>query len=648
MQSLADAEASALSPDAAQNLKRLLKRDATTKLKALAALREYVSGASPEHLGAFVSGWLFAYARLAGDASRAVRAAAATLCGELAVRGRRAVAPHARQLIALWYPASFDAEPDVAAAAATAFDAAFPGTKRREALAFAAAALRDAAAAALRLRTPSELPDPAATPEEGAERLSRAHACALCSLAALPEALGEGAAARAAAEATASLAADHGWLKPFITSPTADVRSAAFSVVTSLCRHSPEALGTPQVLRVLAPLTLAAALGERDARAQPDAFNATLSLCRAHGEAWVTASPTPGSKAPTLVSRLGALFRTAMYGNARGGAPFALPLLSLLPAELAARAGSDAPLPALLAALWDGRLGVPAGDAAARVAMDAAYGECAAYAVLRGRQAALDSGADADEADAHQVALLGSVLLERPLAALLQPASTSSAHTALASLFAGAAVRLSAKESLAHSARNALWGGVVQQAAAAAFERGSDGAQAVVALLDALHTRAGDAAAVLGDDWALRFFARPLTHALLAAGPMSGAPPSVLAVMAQIVARFGPAVSEGAADADAAPETKSAGGAAALIGACVSLAQRSAGSQRDEHTAMLVTLLTAPHGRSHWSSSLAALVHDETLMASTLAQLYGRKEAVSQPSWIDGACCYYAGSVCTG
>jgi hypothetical protein len=643
-QSLAEDQALGVSPEAEQNLKRLLKRDATTKLKALAALREHIGGASPDELAALLPGWLFAYARLVGDANRGVRASAAMLCGELACRARRALAPHARPLIALWYPAQFDAEPEVSAVASSGFDAAFPGAKRREALTFAAPALREAAAGALRMRTPAELPEPAATPEEGAERLARAHACALRALAALPAALGDSgdAAARAAAEANAALAVEHAWLKPFLASAAGEVRGAACAVLASLARHAPDALAG-DVLRAVAPLALGAALGERDAGAQADAFDAALALCKAHGGAvWAAASPAAGSKAPSLTSRMGRLFRDAFNGNARRGAPFALPLFSLLPAELAAVAATDvaeAPLAALLGTLWEGRAAVPSGDAAARSAMGTAYAECAAYAMLRGRQAALECGASAADADAHQAALMRAALLERPLAALLRasPPPSGSEAAALAALFSGAASRVSAKESFAEDARTALWHGTADQAASAAREGGAEGARAVSALLEALHARA-TALDGLGAEWAARACVTPLCAALCADGPLSSAPPGVLAVMAQCVALFGPAVADADApsgDLSGTPQHAPAAGTHALISACLEQAHTD-GARRGEHASLLVSLLNAPTGKEQWGGTLARIARDAPLLAAVLAQLHTRPEATAHAGWLAG------------
>jgi hypothetical protein len=391
-QSLADAgSGSSLAPEAEQALRRLAKRDATTKLKALASLRAHVADAPPDACAALLPPWLVAHARLAGDASRGVRAATATLAGELAGRARKALGAHAKPLIALWWPAQFDEESEVASAASAGFAAAFPGERSRDALAFAAPALQEAAAQALRMRSPADLPEPAASPEEGAERLARAHAGALRSLATLPDALLPGSpAAAAAAAAAAALAEEHAWLRAFVGAPDAGVRSAAFALLARCAAAAPAAAAAA------APLALRAALGERAPGAQAAALEAALALARAAdtgeaGASWRAAAASEGAGGDgALVSRLARLLRAGFHGHAARCAHFALPLLALLPDSLAAQpwpAGDVAQeLPAaatLLAALWDARAGVAAGDAPARAALGSAYSECVAYAVLR-------------------------------------------------------------------------------------------------------------------------------------------------------------------------------------------------------------------------------------------------------------------------
>ena len=523
-------------------LRRLSKRDATTKLKALTALHEHVAGASPDAIAAFCPPWLHALQRLVSDSNRSVRAAAATLCGDVVSTGGRSVAAHVRALLALWWPLQFDLERDTAAAASAALDAAFPGAKRLEATAFAADALCTAASASLRLRTPAELPDPPASPEEGAERLARVHAAALRTLAELPVVLAcpeasdkvRDQAASTASKVAELLTTEHAWLKAQCKAATAEVRGAAFAVLASLHRSVPSACAAH--LAAIVPQAVNAALSEKSHTALPEALEAALACLQAGGDAaWSMAQPAPEQ-------RLRALFSSAFHGASLHCARFALPLLSLLPARLAGEAPEPGPLGALLEALWQGRSSVQAADTAARLALDAAYGECAGFAVLRCRQAAVQAGAPGDAADAAQEALLQGAVVHRLLATLLQDAQLSASDVkSLAAQFGDVAVMLNGKASLCPAAKQGLWASTTTLVAQAA----RDSPQAmprIHALLSRLQERAGG-------EWVLPTFVRPLVADLLPAGDTAVAGgASLVSTVACCVRLFG--ASACVADAD--------------------------------------------------------------------------------------------------
>jgi hypothetical protein len=516
-------------------LRRLSKRDATTKLKALAALREHVLGATPEAVAAFCPLWLHALQRLVSDGNRSVRGAAATLCGHVVSSGGRSVAAHVRALLSLWWPLQFDTERDTAAAASAALDVAFPGARRLEATAFAADALCTAASASLRLRTPSELPDPPVSPEEGAERLARVHAAALRTLAELPVVLAapeasdkvREQAAAAAAKVAELLSTEHAWLKTQCKAPTAEVRGAAFAVLASLHRTVPAACADH--LAAIVSAAINAALTEKSQTALPEALEAALACLQAGGDAaWSIAQPAPEQ-------RLHALFAAAFHGSSQC-ARFALPLLSLLPARLVGAAPEPGPAAALLEALWEGRSCVQAADTGARLALDAAYGECAGFAVLRCRQAALRAGAGAEDADAAQTALLQGSFVTRLLATLLQDAQLSASDVkSLAAQFGDAAVMLTGKASLCAAAKQGLWASttlLVAQTARCTAPGAPPAMPRIEALLTRLHSKASG-------DWIVPTFVRPLVAELLPEGDTSAAPASLMSTVACCVRLFG-------------------------------------------------------------------------------------------------------------
>ena len=157
-----------LDSDVAQALRRLAKKDATTKLKALQALREMAAGsggggggtsggssgdnggssgdnggggsgggAKPaDALAAALQPWAYYFRRLMMDPAKTVRSEACAAMGALAAAVGKRLAPHLKALLPPWWLAQFDPYADVAAAARRSLAAAFPGAKQAAALAF--------------------------------------------------------------------------------------------------------------------------------------------------------------------------------------------------------------------------------------------------------------------------------------------------------------------------------------------------------------------------------------------------------------------------------------------------------------------------------------------------------------------------------
>ncbi|GJP51064.1 hypothetical protein CLOM_g10233 [Closterium sp. NIES-68] len=159
--------------EAAAHLRRLAKKDATTKLKALEALQGVLGSSSAAQMQAMLPAWAFEYRRLVVDGSRAVCLATHATMALLVKGVGKGLAPHLRQLMGPWWVAQFDSTRDVAAAATLSFQAAFPTPSRRmEALAFAWEAVL-AALAELLGATPQSLAaaDRSLSVEEAKHRL---------------------------------------------------------------------------------------------------------------------------------------------------------------------------------------------------------------------------------------------------------------------------------------------------------------------------------------------------------------------------------------------------------------------------------------------------------------------------------------------
>ncbi|PAA63828.1 hypothetical protein BOX15_Mlig000290g1, partial [Macrostomum lignano] len=119
-------------------LRRLAKKDAVTKQKALAELFGLFTNRSDEALEAALPYWIRLYARLALDSDRRVRELCQPITGELAARLKKRFAPNLlRETLPYWLMAQADPAESVASAARTAFKRAFSEAKRCSAVAFA-------------------------------------------------------------------------------------------------------------------------------------------------------------------------------------------------------------------------------------------------------------------------------------------------------------------------------------------------------------------------------------------------------------------------------------------------------------------------------------------------------------------------------
>ncbi|CAI5530699.1 unnamed protein product [Closterium sp. Naga37s-1] len=227
--------------EAAAHLRRLAKKDATTKLKALEALQGVLGGSSAAQMQAMLPAWAFEYRRLVHDGSRAVRLAThATMT--LLVKGvGKGLAPHLKQLMGPWWVAQFDSSRDVAAAASLSFQTAFPTpTRRVEALAFSWEAVVPALAELL-AATPQSLAaaDRSLSVEEAKHRLDELLCAALLALRAflqtlLPPPPHRGAAAGGAAAGGAAAAAAAGAPAALPPSVVAAQPRMAASLLSSL------------------------------------------------------------------------------------------------------------------------------------------------------------------------------------------------------------------------------------------------------------------------------------------------------------------------------------------------------------------------------------------------------------------------------
>lgn len=125
-----------LDGELAQQLQRLTKRDATTRLKSLQTLRSVVATKSEDDMRCMLGPWSYYFSRLVMDSNRSVRAEACTVMGAVAAAAGRNLAPFIKSIYPHWFLAQHDESPEVVSAATSSLQSAFPGDKATEVVLF--------------------------------------------------------------------------------------------------------------------------------------------------------------------------------------------------------------------------------------------------------------------------------------------------------------------------------------------------------------------------------------------------------------------------------------------------------------------------------------------------------------------------------
>ncbi|XP_051208178.1 E3 ubiquitin-protein ligase listerin isoform X5 [Lolium perenne] len=114
-----------------QHLRRLGRKDPTTKLKALSTLSMLFAQKPGEEVVQIVPQWAFEYKRLLLDYNRDVRRATNDTMASLVSAVKKGLAPHLKSLMGPWWFSQFDPATEVAQAGRRSFEAAFPQSDRR-------------------------------------------------------------------------------------------------------------------------------------------------------------------------------------------------------------------------------------------------------------------------------------------------------------------------------------------------------------------------------------------------------------------------------------------------------------------------------------------------------------------------------------
>ncbi|GAU13221.1 hypothetical protein TSUD_245910 [Trifolium subterraneum] len=273
----------------AVHLKRLGRKDSTTKLKALSALSTLLQQRSAKEIVPIIPQWAFEYKKLLLDYNRDVRRATHDTMTTLVTSVGRDLAPHLKTLMGPWWFAQFDPASEVSQAAKRSLQAIFPAQEKRlDALILCTTEIFMYLEENLKLM-PQSLSDKAVAKDELEEMYQQVISSTLLALAALLDVLifpqqeqpafentttepKHASKARLAAVSFGEkLLTDNKHFLDFLKSQRPTIRSATYTVLKSFIKNMPHAI-TEGNIKSLAGAILGA-FNEKDPSCHPSMWD---------------------------------------------------------------------------------------------------------------------------------------------------------------------------------------------------------------------------------------------------------------------------------------------------------------------------------------------------------------------------------------
>ncbi|CDP04076.1 unnamed protein product [Coffea canephora] len=288
--------------EVAQHLKRLSRKDPTTKLKALTSLSQLLKEKSASEVAPIIPQWAFEYKKLLLDYNRDVRRATHDTMAYLVRAVGRDLAPHLKYFLGPWWFSQFDSVYEVSLAAKRSFQAAFPAQEKRlDALILGTSEIFMYIEENLKL-TPQSMSDKVTATDELEEMHKQVISSSLLALSALLDVLvclqserpgfenikaepKNASKARATAIAYAEkLFSANKYFIDFLKSKNPGVRSATYSAMRSFIKNIPHAINEENV-KTLA-VAILGAFQEKDPTCHSPMWETVLLFSKKFPESW--------------------------------------------------------------------------------------------------------------------------------------------------------------------------------------------------------------------------------------------------------------------------------------------------------------------------------------------------------------------------
>ncbi|XP_054433691.1 E3 ubiquitin-protein ligase listerin [Pteronotus mesoamericanus] len=303
-------------------LRKLSKKDVTTKLKAMQEFGAMCTERDTESVKGVLPYWPRIFCKISLDHDRRVREATQQAFEKLILKVKKHLAPYLKSVMGYWLLAQCDTYAPAASAAKDAFAAAFPPSKQPEAVAFCKEEIASVLQDHLIKETPDSLSDPQTVPEE--EREAKFHRVVTCSLLALKKLLCliPDHDLKSLEEKFKSLLSQNKFWK-YGKHSVPQIRAAYFELVSALCQRIPQ-LMRGEASRVSSSVLLS--IDDSDPVVCPALWEAVLYTLTTVEDCWLHVNAKK-----SVFPKLSAVVREGGRGLATVVCPHLLPFISRLP-----------------------------------------------------------------------------------------------------------------------------------------------------------------------------------------------------------------------------------------------------------------------------------------------------------------------------
>ncbi|XP_078416032.1 E3 ubiquitin-protein ligase listerin isoform X2 [Cetorhinus maximus] len=306
-------------------LRKMSKRDATTKLKAVQEFGTMCKEKHPENIKGVLPYWSRIYCKISLDHDRRVREAVQQAFESLILQVKRNLAPYLKSIMGHWLIAQCDTYNPAASAAKVAFQVAFPLNKQPEAVAFCKEEIMNILFDYIMKESPETLSDPQSVPEEEREgKYLRVVTSSLLALKKLLDLLPENESVALKDRLMELLSQSKFW--KYSRHKTPQIRSAFFELIIAFCQYLPELMKF-EAARVCPAVLLS--IDDMDPVVCPSVWAAALYVLTCIEDCWAHVNAKKG-----VLPKLWTVLKEGGRGLATFVYPSLLPFISRLPEEI--------------------------------------------------------------------------------------------------------------------------------------------------------------------------------------------------------------------------------------------------------------------------------------------------------------------------